>query len=75
MDFNLIKKNAYFIRLTDNKNYFIHFENETSKKLEYVVKEGNIGAAIWKETEGNNFIKESGANNLEMVKVTEILKP
>ena len=65
---NSIGSDAYFIRLTDNKEYFIHINEDG-----YIVKLGMIGACIWHEKEGKKFIKESRANNLELVKVQEIL--
>ncbi|MBY0485926.1 MAG: hypothetical protein K2P85_01845 [Flavobacteriaceae bacterium] len=64
----------YFIRLSDNKESFVHIEN-TFKFMEanYVVKHSKIGACIWEKEKAEMFIKEAGADNLEMVKASELL--
>lgn len=63
-------KDAYFIRLTNNKKAFVH---PTPNELHYVVKETFVGAAIWQRDKGENFIRESKADNLELVPINEII--
>jgi len=73
---NNIGEELYFIRLKDNANGYIHFEGDNPKnndEVVYCVKEGNVGACIWKEKQGKAFIKQTQAGNLEMVKVREVV--
>jgi hypothetical protein len=65
---------AYFLRLTDNHNAFVHYNGDDGSNLIYEVKESCVGAAIWHEQEGLAFIKESGAKNIELVNVNDVLK-
>ena len=76
---NVIGDNAYFIRLKDKKNFFLHPDpsKETEKEITYVVAEGEVGAAIFHKKQAENFIfhsfVEDRAGNLEMVAVKEII--
>lgn len=76
---NAIGDDAYFIRMKDNKNIFLHPDpsKETEKEVVYVLVEGTIGAAIFHKKQAENMIfhayMESTASNLEMVGVKEIV--
>lgn len=63
----------YFIRLSDNKKSFVHLQNPYKPASDYILKEGVKGACLWEKENAENFIKESGANNLETVKASELL--
>jgi len=87
---NSIDKDSYFIRLSDKKDHFIHFEgdnpndrldkfNPMSKYppvgVTYRVIKGEKGACIWHKKEAEKFIESVfGRQNIEMVKVTDVLK-
>jgi len=75
---NSIGDDSYFIRLKDNKENYIHFggDNPSNPKEEvaYVVKKGLIGACGFHKVQGENFIKMSGADNLELVKMSDVVK-
>jgi len=64
---------GYFIRLVDNKGYFLHFIGEDEDDMHYKVKAGHNGAAIWTKTTGELFIKLQGIGNVELVPVIEII--
>lgn len=72
---NTLGDNAYFIRLTDNKKCFICYEGETldGEFDKYIVREGIKGACIFTLENAINFCMQSNANNIEPVKVLEIL--
>lgn len=59
---NLIGE-AYFIRLIDNKNCFVHFEGDNpdnpEKEVVYRMKEGSVGACLWHKDKAEAFIKET----------------
>jgi uncharacterized protein YecA (UPF0149 family) len=71
-----IDKSSVFIRLKDDHTQFVHPEgaNPENPKEEEIfrIKEGAIGAGVWKEEEALAFIKHSEADNLEIVPVKEI---
>lgn len=73
---NSIGDDSYFLRLKDKPDHFIHPDPslETKDEVGYRVVQGEKGAAIFHKKQADNFIKESGANNLEMVRVKDILK-
>ena len=72
---NSIGSDAYFLRLKDNKNAFIHPDpsKETKNEVVYVVAEGPVGAAIFHKEQAENFMLLEKADNLEMVAVREII--
>ena len=70
---NSISKDSYFIRLIDDKEYYMHLEEDNDDNYVYNVKKGTVGACGWHKKEGEEFIKMSGRTNLELVKVLEIL--
>jgi len=72
---NSIGNDAYFIRLKDNKNAFVHPDpsKETETEVTYVVNEGPVGAAIFHKEQAENFMLLEKADNLEMVAVREII--
>lgn len=73
---NAIGDDAYFIRLKNDKESYVHYESEDRQKgtATYRVKKGlGKGVAGWHKKEGENFISESNADNLELVKVSDIL--
>lgn len=70
---NAIGNDAYFIRLKDDKDTYVHYESQDSKNMTYRLKKGLKGAAGWHKKEGENFILESKADNLELVKCIEVL--
>ncbi len=72
---NSIGDDAWFIKLTDQENYFIHFEGEdkVGENVVYAPKPGPEGAAIFKKGTGLRFIRESKYDNLTLVKVKDVL--
>jgi len=74
---NSIDKDSYFIRLSDRKDHFIHFEGDNpddDSEVVYRVIKGEKGACVWHKKECKAFIKNIGKSNVEMVKVTDVLK-
>lgn len=68
-------KNSYFIRSRSNKELFVHPKRETKKALEYEMKKGIIGAAIWTKKEAKAFIKsgtKKEQRDLELVNVQDV---
>lgn len=60
---------AYFIKLS-GEDVFIHYEyNNDEGRDVYEAKPGLTGAAIWKRSAGEAFIKEMKATNLELAEV------
>ncbi len=71
---NDIKHRAYFIRIVGRPNLFLHWQGETRDQLEYVVKEGTIGACLWTLDAGKNFIKAGNqAEGLELIRVDQVI--
>jgi hypothetical protein len=70
-----IKHDAYFIRSKDKDNFYIHYDPsmETRDNVGYRVMEGYIGAAVFQKHKALNFIKFARANNLEAVRVNDVL--
>ena len=65
----------YFIRLTDNKNAFVKpADMENPFGREYAVQDDVLGACGFTKEQAQNFIKASGAKNLEMVPATDVVK-
>jgi hypothetical protein len=74
---NSIGDDAYFLRLSDRKECYIHPEGDNPKNTEeviYRVKEGLKGAGIWHKEQALELLKEIGAPNVELVKVSELIK-
>ncbi len=71
---NAVGSDSYFIRLKDNKEYFMHLDEDNKEDYVYAVKLGTVGAAIFHKEQGEGFIKSSGYTNLELVKVLEIVR-
>ncbi len=60
---NALGDDAYVIRSVLNNRMFFHKTGETSAgKIVFVAKKGLDGAAYFKETEANEFVKQ--ANNI-----------
>lgn len=55
----------YFLRLADNYDHYVHYEMDAEHP--YVVKKGIVSACLFEEDNAKEFIKVSGASNLEMV--------
>lgn len=76
---NSIGNDAYFIRLKDDKNSFVHPDpsKDTEEEAVYVVSEGCIGAAVFHKKQAENFIfhsfVEDKVGNLEMVSAKEVI--
>jgi len=76
---NVIGNDAYFIRLKDNQNAFVHPDpsKETEKEVVYVIAEGPVGAAIFHKKQAENFIFQSfienQVGNMEIVSAKEII--
>lgn len=69
-----IGHDAYFIRVSDKPNLFLHWNKETSDQLEYIIKEGTVGACIWKLENGQKFIDAGGQQEgLELVRIDQVL--
>jgi hypothetical protein len=71
---NIISVDSYFIKLTDQEDVYVHPVGELSSTEDaFVIKEGVKGAGIWSKSNAERFIKESEADNLEIVSVRSIL--
>ena len=70
---NSLPLDSYFIRLSNDKDQYIHLEEDNDDNYVYKVKKGTTGACGWHKKEGEEFIKMSGYPNLELVKVLSIL--
>lgn len=70
---NMNLNELYFIRLTDNKNGFVHVEVPFIENPNYIIKEGIKGAVMFDETNAKLFIEISDVKNIEMVKASEQL--
>ena len=75
---NIVGNDSYFIRLKDNRKSYMHCEGvgenpDDDGQVVWRLKEELKGAAIWHKKEAIEFIKHSGAGNLEIVKVKNVL--
>ncbi len=70
---NSLPLDTYFIRLTDNKEFYIHLDEHNADNYVYKVKKGLEGACGWSKVNGEKFINDSGKGNMELVKVLEVL--
>ncbi len=70
---NSISDDSYFIRLKQDKDQYVHLEAEDKEKYVYRIKKGTVGACGWHKKEGEEWIASTKANNLELVKMSEIL--
>ena len=73
-DNTILFKNAYFIHLSDKPECFIHFVGETKDDVEYRAKVGHVGAAVWTYKNAMAFVEESGASNLSMIRIDQVIK-
>lgn len=71
---NAIGNDYYFIRLTDRPKYFVHLESTEGANITYIIKKGTNGACAFSKEQGEEWIKASGAENLELIKVMKVLK-
>ncbi len=70
---NYMGDDSYFIRMTNDKEQYIHLEEHNKDHYVYKVKQGVVGACGWHKKEGEAWIKNSGYHNLELVRFKEIL--
>lgn len=63
----------YFIRLSDNKENFVHVKVPFVQCPDYIVKKGLKGACMFDKKNAELFIEISESYNLEMVKASELL--
>ena len=72
---NAIGDDTYFIRLKDNRGFYLHPDPSltNSKEIGYTVREGIKGAGGWTKQNAIALIISIGAKNLEIVKVTDII--
>lgn len=70
---NSIGKDAYFVRLKDKPDWFVHYRGEKDGGELFQVEQGSIGAAVFHKANARRFINETGINNLELVEVIEII--
>lgn len=68
-------RDEWFIRLSDDKEYFLHPVKETDKNTTYEVKKGMIRAGIWSMDAGILFIKNQQAQNLELINIDALPNP
>lgn len=68
-------QDAYFVRLSDNKDFFIHPDPslETKKQEGFKVVEGYIGACVWPKHAALNFITQTKKGNLEIVRFNDVV--
>jgi hypothetical protein len=71
LNLNVISKDAFFIRLTDKVDCFVH---PTKEQGAYVIAKNLEGAAIFTRQNGEEFIKYTGADNLELIPVGKLVK-
>jgi hypothetical protein len=73
---NMLRKKSYFIKLKDQENMYLHFIGQTSSGGNiYEVREGIIGAAMWKKRSAKLFIKLHLISNAFLIDAeTEISK-
>lgn len=78
IDRTTIGPDMYFVRLTDDKECFLHILNATTDQYDVMAKRTYHGAAVYSKADGEIFIQDlknqTGADNLELVQVMEILK-
>lgn len=60
---------AYFIRLTDDHTAFVKFKDGN-----YFIDKGSDMACLFDLNNGTAFIESVKANNLELVRLSEIIK-
>jgi hypothetical protein len=67
---------AYFIRLKNSPQNFIHFvgDNPDEQESTYQVKEGLFGACLYTKNKGEAFIKFTESLDLELVPVSELVR-
>lgn len=70
-----IKQDLYFVRLIDNKNFFIHPDKHltNNKRDGFRVVEGYIGACVWPKHGALNFIASSKKGNIEIVRFNDVV--
>lgn len=66
---------AYFIRLTDIEDHYLHVEKQTGDEVHYRVGKGPKGAAIFTRSNAKRFIKSQGWGNAEAIEVRKVLPP
>ncbi|MBK7362929.1 MAG: hypothetical protein IPJ01_11595 [Micavibrio sp.] len=76
----MISEDSYFIRLKDQEDVYVHpvdvyakIEEKNKEEDTFLIKEGVQGAGIWSKSNAERFIKESEADNLEIVSVRSVL--
>jgi hypothetical protein len=68
-----IYDHLYFIALIDQSDMYLHVIKDTAEgDHQYEVRPGRKGAGMWFKYPGKRFIKESGYNNLQLVKCTSV---
>lgn len=73
---NSIGADSFFIRLKDKADFFVHYEGvnpSNNSEVVYLIRQGAVGACVWKKDKGLAFITHSGASNLELVPVKEVV--
>lgn len=72
---NVIAKGSCFIRLKNKPDYFVHYLGEKNNEdKQYEIRKGYIGACVWTKENAIGFVQYSGAPNLEIVLVTDIVE-
>lgn len=62
----------YFIRLTDQENMFLHYE-EYQGRPSFIAKEGIKGAPAWTHEKGLKMLIYLGMSNLELVPCADVI--
>ncbi len=70
---NYISPDSYFIRLTTDRNQYVHLEDESKENYTYMIKGGTAGACLWHKEQGETFIKNSGYTNMELIQALKVL--
>ena len=71
---NSIGEDAYFIRVIGDKEHYVHLdEDSTNEDIIYKIKEGLVGACVFKKDHAEAFISFTKANNIETVRVSDVV--
>lgn len=72
---NKIGNDAYFIRLSDKKDFFLHSDKslENDENVGFRIVRGLVGAGVWHKDQADKLIKLIGNGNLEIVKVRDVV--
>ncbi len=72
---NMIAQGSCFVRLRNKPDYYVHYLGEKKNgDVQFEIRKGYIGACVWTKEHAEGFVEYSGAPNLEIVLVTDIVE-